>query len=81
MFLLCNVLKFNNLACFKSTHFSMILKKTSIKLLINILLISLCQGKNPEDLDGSSVTEVRGYPKREHSLIKPYQGTLILLIY
>lgn len=36
-------------------------------------LISLTSCSN--DPDGQHVSEIRGYNKREHSLVKPYQGS------
>jgi hypothetical protein len=44
-------------------------------LLIVLAIFALVRGsEDGELLDGSFVTEQRGYFKREHSLIKPYQG-------
>lgn len=57
----------------------MFFNKASLKLVfISILYILNCYAENKQEstLDGSPVSEFRGYPKREHSLIRPYQGIL-----
>jgi hypothetical protein len=51
-------------------------------LLINLIIVSLFTlllgDPYAEQIDGRPASEFRGYQKREHSLTKPYQGSLLL---
>lgn len=47
------------------------------ELLLALLVVRATSAEDPDSLEDSFVTEYRGYFKREHSLLKPYQGAFL----
>lgn len=50
------------------------MNKVKILLLIGLVFNFSIGDEVANTIDGTSVAEWRGYFKREHSLIRPYQG-------
>ncbi|VDN02507.1 unnamed protein product [Thelazia callipaeda] len=49
-------------------------------LLVYCLFLQVSTGvEEPTNLEGTSVNEWRGYYRKEHSLAKPYQGSITFL--